>query len=174
MTAQKIHSKAGKGGRAARGFMQTGGILQQHIRTASEKRGFVETRLLTHWREIVGDALADVSRPVKVSYGQQGIGATLTILTNGANAPLLQADLPRIKDKVNACYGYAAISRIRITQTAETGFSEAPASFDHKPRPAPDPQKVAEVEKVVGDVGDDNLRSALAALGRNILTHKQN
>ncbi len=166
--------------RMARGFVQTGGILKNHIRSAGEKRGFAETRLLTHWPEIVGEALADISRPIKVSYGRQGLGASLTILTNGANAPIIQAQLPLIREKVNACYGYAAISNIRITQTAETGFAETGTPFEHARR-APVSQAAerrnqagsdTRADDYVADVHDESLRTALAVLGRNILTRK--
>lgn len=162
--------------RMARGFVQTGGILSQRIRKAGEKRGFVETRLLTHWQEIVGEATAAIARPIKVGYGRQGIGATLTVLTTGANAPILQAESARIKERVNACYGYAAISNIRITQTAETGFAEAQAAFAARPPKAtspPDPRKTAQMTGAVSEVENDSLRSALAALGQNILTRHQ-
>ncbi len=159
--------------RIARGFVQTGGILGRHIRKAGEKRGFVETRLLTHWTEIVGEATAAIARPVKVGYGRQGIGATLTVLTNGANAPILQAESARIKERVNACYGYAAISAIRITQTAETGFADAQATFTAAAKTAkraPDPKVSARMRGAVSQVANEQLRSALAALGQNILT----
>jgi len=159
--------------RMSRGFVQTGGILHQRIRKATEKRGFVETRLLTHWAEFVGEATASVAQPVKVGYGRQGFGATLTILTNGANAPMLQAELPKIRDRVNACYGYAAISHIRITQTAASGFGEAPSAFSAKsnPKPTPpDPKKSAEMHSQTSEIDNSELRSALAELGQNILT----
>ena len=161
--------------RIARGFVQTGGILNQRIRKATEKRGFLETRLLTQWAEIAGAATASTCRPVKVSYGREGFGATLTLLTNGANAPLLQAQLPKICERVNACYGYAAISRIRLTQTAETGFAEAQASFSRTNAPIKDrlPRDVAlsaPVSRSVAAVSSEPLRSALETLGRNILS----
>jgi hypothetical protein len=156
--------------RMARGFVQTGGILHQRIRKATEKRGFVETRLLTHWAEFVGEDTAAVARPVKVGYGRQGFGATLTILCNGANAPMVQAELPKIKDRVNACYGYAAISHIRITQTAASGFAEAQADFKPATKQPPDPQKSAEMNTYVASVESEPLREALAALGQNILS----
>ena len=91
--------------RRKRGFERTSGLLQKQIRKAGEKRGFAVSRLLTHWAEIVGEDTAKVAKPIKVSYGQGGFGATMTILTTGAQAPMLQADLPRIQDRVNACYG---------------------------------------------------------------------
>jgi len=160
--------------RIARGFVQTGGILSQQIRTVGEKRGFAQSRLLTQWAEIVGPATASIAQPVKVGYGREGIGATLTLLTNGANAPMLQLELPRIKERVNACYGYAAISRIRLTQTAETGFGESGAAFQHAAaKPAVSAEKAADVEHSVSDVQSDSLRSALAALGLNILSRAQ-
>lgn len=159
--------------RKARGFLRTGGLLQRNIRGATEKRGFVETRLLTHWAEFVGEATAAVARPVKVGYGREGFGATLTILCNGANAPMLQAELPKIKDRVNACYGYAAISQIRITQTAAIGFGEEQAAFTpQKPkekRPAT-PHEKQVVGQTVSVVSDDSLRQALETLGENIVT----
>jgi hypothetical protein len=160
--------------RTTRGFVQTGGLLSSRVRQASETRGFAESRLLTQWVEIVGHTTAAMAQPVKISYGRQGFGATLTLLTNGANAPVLQVELPKIIDRVNACYGYAAISRIRLTQTAETGFGEAPASYQPENAPAqPDPVAVEAVERSVSTVTSDDLRSALAALGRNIISRSQ-
>jgi hypothetical protein len=159
--------------RMTRGFVQTGGILHQRIRKATEKRGFVETRLLTHWAEFVGDATAAIARPVKVGYGRQGLGATLTLLTNGANAPMLQAELPKIRERVNACYGYAAISQIRLTQTSAIGFAEQQGSFSGAPKPTvsqPSPEQSAALNEQVANVESDELRTALAALGQNILT----
>ncbi len=163
--------------RYARGFVKTGGVLSQRIRTASEKRGFAETRLLTQWAEIVGPDTAAISRPVKIGYGRQGFGATLTLLTNGANAPMLQADLPRIQARVNACYGYAAISHIRLTQTAETGFGPGfqegqtmSTAATPAEKPTIDPAKDQALLSNLAGVESEGLRSALAALGRNILT----
>ena len=158
--------------RLSRGFAQTGGILSTQIRAASETRGFSETRLLTHWAEIAGTAVAKIARPVKVGYTRQGMGATLTLLCTGANAPMVQMQLPHIKERVNATYGYAAISRIHITQTAPTGFADGQATFEHdapKKRTLA-PQDRAQVQSTVSNVSDEGLRAALATLGENILT----
>ena len=87
--------------RRMRGFERTGGLLQTRIRKAGEKRGFAVSRVLTHWPEIVGEDIARVARPVNVSYGKGGFGATLTLLTTGAQAPVLamqrdNSDLTRL------------------------------------------------------------------------------
>ena len=124
-------------GRRRRGFEQAGGLVASRIRAAGESRGFAVSRLFTHWAEIAGPDLAAICRPCDVRYGRQGLGATLTVLTTGANAPTLAMQEPKLRERVNACYGYAAISRIRITQTAPTGFAEGQAQFGAAPpRPA--------------------------------------
>jgi len=157
-----------------RGFKRTAQLVQGRIRHASETRGFAQTRLLTHWPEIVGADIAAIARPVNVSYGRQGFGATLTVLTTGAQAPMLEMQKEQLRDKVNAVYGYNAISRIRITQTAPTGFAEGQVSFDHRPKQAkpaaPDAQVQARAADLTAPVGDNSLRSALEALGRNVLS----
>jgi hypothetical protein len=161
--------------RHSRGFERAGGLIAPHLRTAGEKRGFAVSRLLTHWADIVGAETARMAQPVKVSYGREGLGATLTVLTSGANAPMVQAELPKIRERVNACYGYNAIGRIRVTQTAPQGFAEAHAAFAGAPaapasRPAPAPEIATKAAAAAEGVQDDGLRDALAALARNVLS----
>lgn len=156
-----------------RGFKRTSSLLRDSIRRASESRGFAVSRLLTHWDEVAGHDIAAIARPVNVSYGRQGAGATLTLLTTGAQAPMLEMQRETLRERVNAAYGYNAISRIRLTQTAPTGFAEGHADFQHRPKPPdapqPDPLTRAKAQKLVGPVTDEGLRAALERLGENIL-----
>lgn len=159
--------------RRMRGFEAASGLLREKIRVAGESRGFGLSRLLTHWAEIVGEDLAGAAQPVKIGYGKGGIGATLTVLSTGAMAPIVQMHLPKIREKVNACYGYNAISRIHVTQTSAHGFAEASASFQHRPKPAEnqqDPALQKASEALSRDVHDDTLRAALEALGEKVLS----
>lgn len=157
-----------------RGFKRTSSLLTQRIRRASESRGFAESRVLTHWTEIVGEDLAAIARPVDVSFGRGGIGATLTVLTTGAQAPMLDMQKDKIRERVNAVYGYNAIARVRITQTARTGFAEGQVQFDMGGRkaevPAPDPKITRAATEYAEEVNDPGLKAALEALGRNVLS----
>ncbi|WP_458792219.1 DUF721 domain-containing protein [Yoonia sp. MH D7] len=155
-----------------RGFSRAASLMQTRIRTASESRGFAVTRLLTHWSEIVGEATANIATPVKVGYGKGGLGATLTVLTTGAQAPMLEMQKEQIREKVNACYGYKAIAAVRITQTAPVGFHEGRANFNAPPAQPkqPDPAIQAISDDLSRDVKSDDLRAALAALGANVLS----
>ncbi|TDQ60109.1 DUF721 domain-containing protein [Phaeovulum veldkampii] len=162
-----------KPSRRMRGFEPAAGLLRERIRAAGETRGFAVSRLLTHWAEVVGEDIAARTRPVKVGYAKGGFGATLTLLTTGAAAPMVQMDLPRIRDKVNACYGYNAISRVVLTQTAPMGFAEGQAQFASAPRPsppAPDPALRRKAEATAGGVGDPGLRAALELLAEHVLS----
>jgi len=160
--------------RGSRGFKRTSALLQPSIRRVSAKRGFAQSRLLTHWQEIAGEAIAATARPVEVSYARQGMGATLTILTTGAQAPMLEMQKEALRERINAVYGYNAISRIRLTQTAPTGFAEGQADFTHRrpqPAPAAPPAEVASrARDMAAPVADDDLRAALERLARNVLT----
>ncbi|MDO6729709.1 DUF721 domain-containing protein [Marinovum sp. 2_MG-2023] len=156
------------------GFARTSSLLNQRIQRASESRGFAQTRLLTHWPEVAGEDIAAIARPVNVSFGRGGLGATLTVLTTGANAPLLEMQKEQLRQKVNAVYGYNAISRIRITQTAPTGFAEGQAQFTYgtapKKDPQPDPKVTAAARHYAEEVMDADLKGALEALARNVLS----
>ena len=164
-------------GTRTKGFARADSLLSGRIRQASESRGFAQSRLLTQWAEIAGADTAAISRPVEVSYGRGGMGATLTLLTTGANAPMLEMQKEQIRAKVNAVYGYNAIARVRITQTAATGFAEGQVAFDphpgKTPAPAPDPALRARAAEAARPVADNDLRDALARLGENVLNkHK--
>lgn len=154
------------------GFKSASGLLQSRIRQASSARGFAETRLLTHWTEIVGAETAANAHPVKVGYGRGGMGATLTILTTGAVAPMIEMQKEKIRERVNACYGYTAISRILITQTAPTGFSEG--RVEYTPAPKAERKVSAHIKEramsVTQDIEDDGLKKALEKLAGNVLS----
>lgn len=156
-----------------KGFKRTSNLLTQRIRKASESRGFAQSRLLTHWAEVVGDQIASIARPVEVSYGRGGMGATLTLLTTGPNAPVLEMEKEKLRARVNSVYGYNAIARIRVTQTAATGFAEGQVDFDHRPKDKSesrsDPELTRKACALAQPVADDSLRSALTRLGENIL-----
>lgn len=153
------------------GFKRTSTLLGGRIRQAGESRGFAVSRVVTHWAEVVGQEIATIARPVDVKYGRGRLGATLTLLCSGAQAPLAEMQKEKIREKVNAAYGYNAISQVRITQTAATGFAEPAQEFEASPA-----HQALRREKVAGraatlasDIEDDRLREALERLGQNVL-----
>ncbi|WP_353313910.1 DUF721 domain-containing protein [Shimia sp. NS0008-38b] len=160
-----------------KGFARTSSLLRDRIRKASESRGFAETRVLTHWSEIVGEDMARICRPVDVKYGRQSFGATLTVLTTGAQAPMLEMQKEILRSRVNAAYGYNAIAHLRITQTAPTGFSDGQAQFGAAPKKVkatPDPETQKEAARVTASFDNPDLRQALEQLAGNVLMKNKN
>ena len=115
---------------STKGFKQAASLIAKCVKEASESRGFAQVRLLTHWEEVAGKDTAKIAQPAKVNFNKKGLGATLTLICNGANAPFVEMEKEQIRIRVNSVYGYNAITEIKITQTAATGFSEAQAIFE--------------------------------------------
>jgi len=161
--------------RRKRGFEVASHLLASHLKGPAEKRGFGEGKLLTHWPEIVGEDIASIARPVKITYGR-GFGGTLVLLTTGANAPVLDMQRDRIIERVNASFGYRAVAHVHVTQTAPTGFAEGQVAFrapKPKRRPDPDPAKLAQAMSGMAAIEDPGLKDALSRLARNVLTPRQ-
>jgi len=149
-----------------KGFMRMSSAAKGMIRPALTKRGFSEPQLLIDWDAVVGDQIADLCRPVKLGYAsKQGMGGTLTVGALGASALEVQHMTPRIIERVNAHYGYRAISRIRLVQLGPEAFEKRRMRRDV---PHPRPEDVARIRDMVDPVASDGLRGALEKLGRNI------
>lgn len=140
------------------------------IRPALTKRGFAEPRILTEWDAVVGARIAALCRPVKLGYAsKQGMGGTLTLGALGASALEVQHLTSQIVERVNAHYGYRAISRIRLVQMGPDAFAAAGA---RKKTPSHRPEVVAQVRETVAPVRGEGLREALERLGQNIATRR--
>ncbi|WP_312525126.1 DUF721 domain-containing protein [Paracoccus sp. (in: a-proteobacteria)] len=161
--------------RRMRGFEVASSLVAQRIRSVGETRGFAVARLLTNWAEVVGADIAARTRPVRISHGR-GMGATLTLLVQGAHAPLIEMELPRIREKVNACYGFNAVSRITLTQTAPTGFAEGQAQFTPAPKAVKPPSSddINRAETIAQGFTDPGLAAAIRQLTLNNLSRRDN
>jgi len=150
-------------------FKPASDLLRAKIRELGEARGFSATRLLTHWPEIVGESVAAIARPLEVRHPRGGKsapeGATLTVLALGAAALRLEMEKERIRERVNACYGYNAIARIRIKQAGPESFSEQAAAS-----PAPNSPPSGRAGPLTDGVSNTELRLALAALAAKVLS----
>ena len=158
------------------GFTRAGQFLQSRIRQGGEARGFANTRLLTHWPEIIGPDLAAITRPVQMKYPKGAIGGVLEVLTTGANAPLVAMRCDDIRTKVNAVFGYNAVAKVQITQTAATGFAEGRVDFTHKPKSntptarVAAPETIAAAKSAAEGVQSADLKAALESLGQKIIS----
>ena len=124
--------------------------------------GFVQGSIVSRWGEIVGERYAKVSSPESIRFptGKKA-GGVLTLLVDGAHAPLIQHLTPMIVERVNRFFGYAAINRIVFRQ----GKLPTPV-----PKPArPDLRAVPkELGEGLREVADPELRLCLESLAARI------
>lgn len=131
---------------------------------AFRRFGFVQSAVVSRWREIVGPRYAAVSAPeaIRFPHGRRS-GGTLTLVVEGAHAPLMQHVAPEIVERVNRFFGYAAVERVSfrqgLVQTARAKPRVAPPSL----RPVP-----AELGDSLRAVADPELRACLEALARGL------
>ena len=158
-------------------FTSAAETLRRTLRESAARRGFAEPKVLTHWPEIVGARLAGLATPVRVTYPRgSGLGATLVVHAEGARAPEVEHLGPQIVERVNRFYGYRAISRVRVVQTAPTpaGFAEAaPGWKGPEEPPEPGPEERAEAARLAAAIRDEELRLALTRVGAHILARRR-
>jgi len=131
---------------------------------AFRRFGFVQGAIVSRWPEIVGERYAKVSSPESIRFpaGKKS-GGVLTLLVEGAHAPLIQHLAPLIIDRVNRFFGYHAIARVAFRQ------GRAPQATPRPERPQPGP-----VPKALGEglreIADPELRACLESLAARIAT----
>jgi hypothetical protein len=124
--------------------------------------GFVQSSIVSRWAEIVGERYAKVSCPESIKFpAGKKAGGALTLLVEGAHAPLIQHLAPMIMERVNRFYGYAAVNRVIFRQ----GKPPAPAARPKRPQLAPVPKELGEGLR---EIADPELRACLESLGAQI------
>jgi hypothetical protein len=124
--------------------------------------GFVQSSIVSRWAEIVGARYAKVSSPESLRFpAGKKAGGALTLLVDGAHAPLIQHLTPMIVERVNRFFGYAAVNRVVFRQ----GKPPAPAARPQRPHLAAVPKELGEGLR---EIADPELRACLESLGARI------
>jgi hypothetical protein len=146
-----------------RGHARAAGELVGDIGGMTFKKfGFVQASVVSRWKEIVGERYGQVSLPESIRFpaGKKS-GGTLTLLVEGAHAPLIQHLGPMIIERVNRFFGYGAVDKVAFRQ----GKLPAKPARSLRPEPAAVPQELGEGLRAVAD---PELRACLASLAGHI------
>ena len=159
MTKQKpLKDQAERSCRPRRAGDLVGDIGGQSFR----RFGFVQSAIVSRWAEIVGERYARVSSPESIRFPTgKKFGGVLTLLVEGAHAPLIQHLTPLIVERVNRFFGYAAINRIVFRQ----GKPPAPAPKPERLQLRPVPKELGEGLR---EIADPELRACLESLAAQI------
>ena len=133
---------------------------------AFRRFGFVQSSIVSRWREIVGARYASVCTPESIRFptGKKSAG-TLTLVVEGAHAPMLQHVAPFIQERVNFFFGYEAVARIAIRQ----GMVQVEKSRNRAAPPSLRPVSIpVDMKDSLRDVADPELRLCLESLARSL------
>lgn len=120
--------------------------------------GGVAARIKAAWPQIAGAELAALTWPESLSSG-----GVLRLRVVPAEALALQHRAPLVVERINAYFGRAVVARLGLVQ----GPLPLRAAPPRRARAIPKAEDDA-IEQQVAGVGDSELRSALARLGRAI------
>lgn len=146
-----------------RGHARAAGDLVGDIGAMTLKKfGFIQASVVSRWKEIVGERYGQVSLPESIRFpAGKKAGGTLTLLVEGAHAPLIQHLGPMIIERVNRFFGYAAVAKVVFRQ----GRLPAAAPRRRRAKPAAVPEELGENLR---SVADPELRACLEALAGHI------
>ncbi len=154
---------------APRPAPKAGRALQGLIKELDAKLGRGAGALEPRWREIVGERLARVTRPQKLSKGRDGKGGTLELRVAGPAALLVQHQSEEILQRVNLFLGPGSVEKLRIAQGPVKPLADAPAPPRRKEVQPPLPAAVEAELKTSVETAPDPLKGPLERLGRAVL-----
>jgi hypothetical protein len=127
------------------------------------RQGFASAELVTRWSEIVGGEIATHSEPLKIQWtraaaGEESEPGTLVLRVEGPAAIEIQHLGDVICERVNRFLGWRAVARLALRQ--------APLRHGERRKARViDPVAAARVAETLSDIGDADLKGALARLG---------
>jgi len=157
---------------APRPVPRAGKSLAPLIKKLDEQFGRGASALEPRWREIVGDRLARVTRPQKLTRGKGGQPGVLELRVAGAAALLVQHQSEEILSRVNLFLGAGSVDRLRIAQGPVKPLSEPAQRPARSTTPPPLPAGTEAELNASLAAAPDTLKAALARLGRAALSRK--
>jgi len=157
-----------------------GGFVEKALDRAARARGFATTALLSDWRAIAGAELARYTMPDRIIWPRRhdpwdaegtdargasestarrhkAQGATLILRIEGPRAIEVQHRAAQILERINAYFGYRAVTEMR--------FLQAPISRVPQPKRNPKPPLPAYGLPKSAGIQDKDLARALGRLG---------
>lgn len=162
-------------GRGRRGNAQPlSDVASRILDPVLRRRSGMSVALVQAWQEIVGDRLAERTRPERIMWPRRASeddpfeAATLVIACEGVTALHVQHETGEIIARINAFLGFGAIGRIRIVQKPVA----APAGKGKRNLRELNEIEARKLASMTGDIEDDDLRKALENLGRSVMASR--
>ncbi|GEM_PF-3207299 len=134
-------------------------LVKPALKTSEQKRGFGSDAILRNWPQIVGEELAAMCVPQKISGQMQR--RSLTVWCDPAFATQLHYQSEMILEKITTYVGYRAVDQLIIRQHV-LPEKEPPLP----PLPPLSAEQEAEITALTAQVEDAELKERLASVAR--------
>ena len=134
------------------------------------KRGFADGDMIAAWPAVIGQELAKLTAPERISYptGKRSGGTLHLRIASGSIAVELQHMLPLLIERINGYFGYSAVAKVNLIQAPIATKSEKrieQASLDDASR--------SELASLLANVDDPDIKASLETLGESIMRRKK-
>jgi hypothetical protein len=164
-------SFAGRAGASLLGVKAVGSFVPQLTRKAFARYGFSTATLITEWDAIAGSDIGSCTVPERLTWprgieareiadGERRPAATLVLRVDSARCLDVQYCARQIIERINAYFGYRAVSKLRLIQ----GIVPRPTRTFTCARSRPADANTLNISHVT----DPGLRAALANLGARV------
>jgi len=144
-------------------------LVDPMIEPGVRARGFVMARLISEWPQIMGDMSA-WCRPAEMKFAKgETNNGTLKLSVASGRGPEATQMTATIIDRVNAAFGYAAVSRITIVQNLLPASQQAvrppQKKMDKPTSESGRNEQIWALDERLQGVQSPELRAALRRLG---------
>ena len=126
------------------------------------KRGFKEQKVITNWKDIVGDEIGLYTIPESLTQNR-----LLNVKCESSHALEFQDYIPKIIDRITTMMGYAAVKDIRIKQGNVINKKKA---VNIKKNTLSNEDNI-ELNKILKKVKDKNLKKKLTNFSRSFFSN---
>nr|MCH9764842.1 DciA family protein [Alphaproteobacteria bacterium] len=157
-------------------------FVPELTKKAFQKHGFSSAALVADWDLVVGHPLAHQCTPERLKWpratGRESdgsnaapTGATLVLRTDGAHALDIEYASAQIIERINAYFGYRAITTLKIVQGAVQDVTpqSEPRRVVDQPAPRSATPSLERGDCALSQIDDERLRAALERMHAGVL-----
>jgi len=127
-----------------------------------KKKGFKEHKVITNWKDIVGDEISIYTIPESLTHNK-----LLTIKCESSHALEFQYHIPKIIERITIMMGYPAVKSIRIKQGNIKNKNKAVKIKKN----AISKKNKDELHSILNKVNDENLKKKLINFSKSFFSN---
>jgi len=133
------------------------------------KKGFVEIDILTNWETIIGKELSAYTLPQRIDFkkDQRNNGILHLEVPAGAFAVEVKHKENLILERINAYFGYNAVSSLKIIQNNSLSIADTKTPAKQN-KSLVSPEEENYIKSLGEDIENPRLKEILTKLGLNI------